>query len=124
MAAGAWRSSTSPLALQGLREILVPSGLRGLPEFRDLPDHKEQPDFRDLPDRKGLLAQSALLVRPELLVPRDPLEQLDLPGLLALRASWDFLVRKDRRGRKVRKVLRDRLVPPHLEQAQIRQWLV
>ncbi len=64
------------------------------------------------------------MVRPELLVPQDPLDQLDPLGLLALRASWDFLVRKDRRGRKVCKVLRDPLVRPHLEQTQIRQWLV
>src|SRR6185437_11526032 len=66
----------------------------------------------DLPDRR------------ELLVPQDPLEQLDLPDLLALRALWDSQVRKDRRAPKVHKALRALLAPPHLEPIQIPQWLV
>src|SRR6185312_626730 len=112
MAAAAWPSFISQLGLQGRRAI------------PDLPDRRDLLDFRDPWDPKDLLGQRALLARPELLVPQDPLEQLDLPDLLALRALWDSQVRKDRRAPKVHKALRALLAPPHLEPIQIPQWLV
>ena len=85
------------------RAILVPPGLRGLPEFRDLLDHKEQPGFRDLLDHKDLLVQWALLERPELLVPQELLDQSGPPVLLALRALWGSPARKELRDHRVRK---------------------
>jgi len=127
MAAAAWPSFISQLGLQGRRAIPDLPDRRDLLEFRDLPDHKELLDCRDPWDPKDLLGQRALLARPELLVLQDPLEQLDLPDLLALRALWDSQVRKvrkDRRAPKVHKALRALLAPPHLEPIQIPQWLV
>jgi hypothetical protein len=112
MAASAWRSSISPLALPGRKAILVPLDLRAQPEFRDLPARKGLMEPKDLRDRKDRLGQLALLARPGLLVPWALPDQLGLQDLLVHRALWDSQAHKDRRGFKVSrdlKGLRDRL---------------
>jgi hypothetical protein len=122
--AAAWPSFTSPLAPAGLKAIPDQPDLRGPAEFKDQQDRKDLPESRDLQEHKDLLDLLAQQERLGLQEQLDPQDQSVPPDRLELRDQWDFPACKALRDRKVNRVPRDPLVPPHLAQTQIPQWLV